>query len=65
MLFITEQYYHHFLSSNIQKALAKPGVIRQGSGGEGNTDKVKVFLRIRPLTEGEKERGEDQVRSAL
>uniref|UniRef100_A0A8C7L7E6 Kinesin-like protein n=1 Tax=Oncorhynchus kisutch TaxID=8019 RepID=A0A8C7L7E6_ONCKI len=53
-------YYHHFLSSNIQKALAKPGVIRQGSGGEGNTDKVKVFLRIRPLTEGEKERGEEQ-----
>ncbi|XP_045546048.1 kinesin-like protein KIF20A isoform X1 [Salmo salar] len=43
-----------------EKALAKPGVIRQGSGGEGNTDKVKVFLRIRPLTEGEKERGEDQ-----
>uniref|UniRef100_A0AAZ3RGG8 Kinesin-like protein n=1 Tax=Oncorhynchus tshawytscha TaxID=74940 RepID=A0AAZ3RGG8_ONCTS len=32
----------------------------QGSGGEGNTDKVKVFLRIRPLTEGEKERGEEQ-----
>uniref|UniRef100_A0A8C7WIV7 Kinesin-like protein n=1 Tax=Oncorhynchus mykiss TaxID=8022 RepID=A0A8C7WIV7_ONCMY len=33
--------------------------------GSGSTDRVRVFLRIRPLTEGEKERGEEQVRSAL
>ena len=38
---------------------------RQGNGDEGSTDRVRVFLRIRPLTEGEKERGEEQVRSAL
>ncbi|XP_078477969.1 LOW QUALITY PROTEIN: kinesin-like protein KIF20A, partial [Lampetra planeri] len=33
---------------------------RQGSGGEGISEKVKVYLRIRPLTESERERGEEQ-----
>uniref|UniRef100_A0A8D3CLM6 Kinesin-like protein n=1 Tax=Scophthalmus maximus TaxID=52904 RepID=A0A8D3CLM6_SCOMX len=33
---------------------------RQGSGGEGNAERVKVFLRIRPLTDLERERGEAQ-----
>ncbi|XP_020319700.1 kinesin-like protein KIF20A isoform X1 [Oncorhynchus kisutch] len=43
-----------------EKTLGKPGVARQGNGDEGSTDRVRVFLRIRPLTEGEKERGEEQ-----
>eukprot|EP00063_Salmo_salar_P076802 XP_014051637.1 PREDICTED: kinesin-like protein KIF20A isoform X1 [Salmo salar] len=43
-----------------EKTLVKPGVARQGNGDEGSTDRVRVFLRIRPLTEGEKERGEEQ-----
>ncbi|XP_045080390.1 kinesin-like protein KIF20A isoform X2 [Coregonus clupeaformis] len=43
-----------------EKASVKPGVARQGNGDEGSTDKVRVFLRIRPLTEGEKERGEEE-----
>uniref|UniRef100_A0A667X9W1 Kinesin-like protein n=1 Tax=Myripristis murdjan TaxID=586833 RepID=A0A667X9W1_9TELE len=33
---------------------------RQGSSDEGSTEKVKVYLRIRPLTEGEKAMGEEQ-----
>uniref|UniRef100_A0A8D0A6T4 Kinesin-like protein n=1 Tax=Sander lucioperca TaxID=283035 RepID=A0A8D0A6T4_SANLU len=32
----------------------------QGSCDEGNTERVKVFLRIRPLTETENVRGEEQ-----
>uniref|UniRef100_A0A8C7RHE5 Kinesin-like protein n=1 Tax=Oncorhynchus mykiss TaxID=8022 RepID=A0A8C7RHE5_ONCMY len=52
--------HKHFAPKQISIGTLSPGVIRQGSGGEGNTDKVKVFLRIRPLTEGEKERGEEQ-----
>lgn len=32
-----------------------------GSSNEGNTERVKVYVRIRPLTEVEKGRGEDQV----
>ena len=35
-------------------------VERQGSGDEGS-EKLKVFLRIRPLTQTEKNRGEEQV----
>uniref|UniRef100_A0A7N6B6I5 Kinesin-like protein n=1 Tax=Anabas testudineus TaxID=64144 RepID=A0A7N6B6I5_ANATE len=27
------------------------GLVRQGSGGEGNTERVKVYLRVRPLSE--------------
>ncbi|CAB1421236.1 unnamed protein product [Pleuronectes platessa] len=38
----------------------KSGLVRQGSGGEANADRVKVYLRIRPLTETERERGEEQ-----
>lgn len=34
-------------------------VERRGSGDEG-LDKLKVFLRIRPLTQAERDRGEDQ-----
>ncbi|AWP00121.1 putative kinesin-like protein KIF20A [Scophthalmus maximus] len=42
------------------KLAVKPGLVRQGSGGEGNAERVKVFLRIRPLTDLERERGEAQ-----
>ncbi|XP_060942206.1 kinesin-like protein KIF20A [Limanda limanda] len=42
------------------KLSVKSGLVRQGSGGEGNADRVKVYLRIRPLTEMERERGEEQ-----
>ncbi|XP_063053803.1 kinesin-like protein KIF20A [Engraulis encrasicolus] len=38
---------------------AKSGGERRGSGDEGS-EKLKVFLRIRPLTHTERERGEDQ-----
>lgn len=34
----------------------------QRSRDEGSTDRVKVFLRIRPLTEAERGQGEEQVR---
>lgn len=37
----------------------KTGVSKQGNSDE-NAEKVKVYLRIRPLTEEEKERGEEQ-----
>ncbi|KAK2873194.1 hypothetical protein Q8A67_023091 [Cirrhinus molitorella] len=37
----------------------KPDVSRRGSADDGS-EKLKVFLRIRPLTEAEKERGEEQ-----
>lgn len=36
--------------------------MRQGSGDDGNTEKVKVYLRIRPLTQMERDKGEEQVR---
>ncbi|XP_053298163.1 kinesin-like protein KIF20A [Pleuronectes platessa] len=42
------------------KLPVKSGLVRQGSGGEANADRVKVYLRIRPLTETERERGEEQ-----
>ncbi|XP_030010929.1 kinesin-like protein KIF20A isoform X1 [Sphaeramia orbicularis] len=42
------------------KLAVKPSVVRQGSHDQGNSEKVKVYLRIRPLTEVEKERGEEQ-----
>ncbi|KAG9346694.1 hypothetical protein JZ751_007007, partial [Albula glossodonta] len=39
----------------------KVGVDRRGGKEEeGNTERVQVFLRIRPLIEGEKDRGEEQ-----
>ncbi|KAM9847055.1 kinesin-like protein KIF20A [Aulostomus maculatus] len=38
----------------------KPAEVRQGSGSEENTERVKVYLRIRPLTEMEREREEEQ-----
>ncbi|KAJ8348315.1 hypothetical protein SKAU_G00269040 [Synaphobranchus kaupii] len=39
----------------------KSGTDSRGSAEEeGSSEKVKVYLRIRPLTEGEKERGEQQ-----
>ncbi|XP_067280652.1 kinesin-like protein KIF20A [Pseudorasbora parva] len=37
----------------------KGEVSRRGSGDDGS-EKLKVFLRIRPLTEAEKERGDEQ-----
>ncbi|XP_041808496.1 kinesin-like protein KIF20A [Chelmon rostratus] len=42
------------------KRAVKPAVVRQGSCDEGNPERVKVFLRIRPLTETERSRGEEQ-----
>ncbi|XP_076606951.1 kinesin-like protein KIF20A [Chaetodon auriga] len=42
------------------KRAVKPAVAKQGSCDEGNSEKVKVFLRIRPLTETERSRGEEQ-----
>ncbi|KAG9335506.1 hypothetical protein JZ751_004530, partial [Albula glossodonta] len=40
----------------------KAGAGRRGSAEEeGGPERVKVYLRIRPLTEGEKERGEQQI----
>ncbi|TNN23255.1 hypothetical protein EYF80_066626 [Liparis tanakae] len=41
------------------KPSVKPAAARQGSCDE---ERVKVFLRIRPLTEAESQRGEEQVR---
>ncbi|XP_070774201.1 kinesin-like protein KIF20A [Enoplosus armatus] len=38
----------------------KLAVVRQGSCDEGNTERVKVFLRIRPLFEKERDIGEEQ-----
>nr|XP_020454613.1 kinesin-like protein KIF20A [Monopterus albus]XP_020454614.1 kinesin-like protein KIF20A [Monopterus albus] len=38
----------------------KSGLVRKGSNGEGNNEKVKVYLRIRPLCEVEREREEEQ-----
>uniref|UniRef100_A0A8D0AA11 Kinesin-like protein n=1 Tax=Sander lucioperca TaxID=283035 RepID=A0A8D0AA11_SANLU len=40
--------------------LPEISVISPGSCDEGNTERVKVFLRIRPLTETENVRGEEQ-----
>ncbi|XP_070839008.1 kinesin-like protein KIF20A [Chaetodon trifascialis] len=42
------------------KRAVKPAVVKQRSCDEGNSEKVKVFLRIRPLTETERSRGEEQ-----
>lgn len=39
----------------------KAALERRGSEDEG-MQKLKVFLRIRPLTQTEKDRGEEQVR---
>ncbi|XP_056140989.1 kinesin-like protein KIF20A [Lampris incognitus] len=41
-------------------AVAKPGVSRLQSNNGGSAERLKVFLRIRPLTEKEKEKGEEQ-----
>ncbi|XP_030294633.1 kinesin-like protein KIF20A isoform X2 [Sparus aurata] len=42
------------------KLAAKPAAVRQGSSGDGSSEKVQVFLRIRPLTDTERGRGEEQ-----
>ncbi|XP_068456646.1 kinesin-like protein KIF20A isoform X2 [Clinocottus analis] len=42
------------------KLAVKPAVARQGSCDEGDRERVKVFLRIRPLTETESQREEEQ-----
>ncbi|XP_077596546.1 kinesin-like protein KIF20A isoform X2 [Stigmatopora nigra] len=47
-------------STIVQKVAGNPTVMTQVGDDKGDTEKVKVFLRIRPLTEVEKERGEDQ-----
>lgn len=36
-------------------------MVTHGNCNEGGTERVKVYVRIRPLTEVEKGRGEDQV----
>ncbi|XP_054481919.1 kinesin-like protein KIF20A isoform X2 [Anoplopoma fimbria] len=38
----------------------KPAAVRQGSCDEGDKERVKVFLRIRPLTETESQKEEEQ-----
>ncbi|XP_036381534.1 kinesin-like protein KIF20A [Megalops cyprinoides] len=44
-----------------QKGQVKTGVERRGSAEEeGGSERVKVYLRIRPLTEAEREKGEEQ-----
>lgn len=43
-----------------QKVAVQP-LVRRGSADEGNTERMKVFLRIRPLTDGERIKGEEQV----
>lgn len=45
-----------------QKLAVKSALVRQGSGGEKNPEKVMVYLRIRPFTEAERDMGEEQVR---
>lgn len=45
----------------LQKVPVKPPVVRHGNCDDGGTERVKVYVRIRPLTEVEKGRGEDQV----
>ncbi len=52
----------HLLS--VCLAQIKPDVSRRGSANDGS-EKLKVFLRIRPLTEAEHERGEEQVSDTL
>ncbi|KAM8898713.1 kinesin-like protein KIF20A isoform 1-T2 [Spinachia spinachia] len=42
------------------KLSVKPAALRQGSCVEGDKDRVKVFLRIRPLTETESQTVEEQ-----
>ncbi|XP_032388790.1 kinesin-like protein KIF20A isoform X2 [Etheostoma spectabile] len=41
------------------KLAVKSAAVKQGSCDEENTEKVKVFLRIRPLTETDNVRGEE------
>lgn len=43
-----------------QKLAVKPAAARPGSSDGGKSERVEVFLRIRPLTEAESERGEEQ-----
>nr|XP_057912919.1 kinesin-like protein KIF20A [Doryrhamphus excisus] len=48
-------------STMAQEIAVKPALVRMGSGGaKGDPERVQVFLRIRPLTELERERGEEQ-----
>nr|XP_040038475.1 kinesin-like protein KIF20A isoform X1 [Gasterosteus aculeatus aculeatus] len=42
------------------KLSVKPGALRQGSCEGGDKERVQVFLRIRPLTETESQRVEEQ-----
>ncbi|TKS83984.1 Kinesin-like protein KIF20A [Collichthys lucidus] len=44
----------------VTDANRKPAMSTQRSRDEGSTDRVKVFLRIRPLTEAERSQGEEQ-----
>uniref|UniRef100_UPI0037E88CD4 kinesin-like protein KIF20A n=1 Tax=Semicossyphus pulcher TaxID=241346 RepID=UPI0037E88CD4 len=43
-----------------QKLSVKPAAGRQGSCDAGSTERVKVFLRIRPLSEAERDKGEER-----
>ncbi|XP_041865034.1 kinesin-like protein KIF20A [Melanotaenia boesemani] len=45
----------------MQPSITEPkAAVKPGSCDESTTEKVKVFLRIRPLTDPERERGEEQ-----
>lgn len=48
------------LDNRPSMAEPKPELVKQGSSNEGSSERVKVFLRIRPLTETERAREEEQ-----
>ncbi|CAL8365096.1 unnamed protein product [Lota lota] len=41
-------------------SIISPALERQGSGDEANPEKVKVYVRVRPLSKEERERAEEQ-----
>lgn len=50
----------YLFTMSSQKVAVQPPV-RRGSADEGNAEKMKVFVRIRPLTDAERNKGEEQV----
>ncbi|XP_034539102.1 kinesin-like protein KIF20A isoform X2 [Notolabrus celidotus] len=47
-------------STTVSKLAVKPAAGRQDSSDGGSTERVKVFLRIRPLSAAEREKGEEE-----
>ncbi|CAJ1064044.1 kinesin-like protein KIF20A [Xyrichtys novacula] len=47
-------------SATVSKLAVKSAAQRQESCDEGSVERVKVFLRIRPLAEAERDKGEEQ-----